>query len=49
MRKSRWIEWVEWCAFAVVLLFVIGLLAKRDEITSGEPENPLAPVQELAE
>jgi hypothetical protein len=49
MRKSRWLEWTEWMLFALVLSFVIGVLAMRSEITSAGPENSVAPVYSLAE
>jgi hypothetical protein len=35
--------------FALILLFVLGVLAKRDEITSSVPESALAPLHSLEE
>jgi hypothetical protein len=49
MRKSLWIEVLEWSVFAFVLLFVMGVLAMRGEITSAAQENPNAPIQSLDE
>jgi hypothetical protein len=42
-------EYVEWCVFALVVLFVLGVLALRHEITVDEPENAAAPVHSLQE
>jgi hypothetical protein len=49
MRKSRWIEWVEWLVCALVLVFVLCVVANRHEITSAEAENPKAPAYSLDE
>ena len=40
---------IEWCVFAMVVMFVSGVFAMRTEITSGEPENPVAPILSLDE
>jgi uncharacterized membrane protein YdfJ with MMPL/SSD domain len=49
MRKSRWIACLEWIAFALVVLFVVGVLAMRHEITSADLDNPVAPRESLQE
>jgi hypothetical protein len=49
MKKSLWIECVEWITFALVMLFVVGVLAMRNEITRSDPDNPAAPLQSLDE
>jgi hypothetical protein len=49
MRKAMWMEVLEWCVLAVVVLFVSGAFAMRAELTSNEPENPVAPIHSLDE
>jgi hypothetical protein len=36
MRKSLWIEVVEWCVLGAIMLFLVGVLAMRGEITSSD-------------
>ncbi len=49
MRKSLWIEVMEWCVLALVLLFLVGVIAMRGEITSPVDANSTAPVVSIGE
>jgi hypothetical protein len=49
MRKSIWIEVVEWCVLVAVMLFTIGVILMRSEITSSAEASSTAPIESVDE
>ena len=48
MRKSIWLEMMEWFVLALVVVFVVGVVALRQEVTSNA-ESALAPRYSVSE
>jgi hypothetical protein len=49
MKKSLWIQLIEWGTFALVALFLTGVLLMRDEIIASPEGSFDLPVQGLNE
>jgi len=49
MRKSIWIEVVEWCVFGLIVLFMIGVLTMREQITASASSDSPVPRVSLDE
>jgi hypothetical protein len=49
VKKSRWIELVEWCVFALIAVFVFGVVSMRGELTAPPDNGSTAPLETLAE
>lgn len=49
MRKSVWIELIEWSTLALVLLFFVGVVLRRGEITAPPNAGSTAPIESVDE